>query len=87
MRMHLTDGYPNIAKYKKVPTEICKSFQNKLQQAKEDIIKKKARAEEEYCRATHQLVYDDYESRDNKINSELIASIRALLEHQYMYDE
>ena len=50
--MHLADGFFDIAKCKKVPTEICKSFQDKLQQEREDTIKEKARAEEEYYKST-----------------------------------
>ena len=48
----MANGYPDVTKCKKVPTEIHKLFQNKLQQTKEDTLKKKARVEEEYCRAT-----------------------------------
>ena len=41
MKMHLADGYPDVAKCKKVPTEIRKLFQSKLQQAKEDTLKQR----------------------------------------------
>ncbi|CAL9086209.1 unnamed protein product, partial [Musa textilis] len=61
VKMYLADGYPDVAKSKKVPTEIHKLFQNKLQQTKEDTLNKKTIVEEEYCRATQKLVYDQYE--------------------------
>ena len=32
-------------------------------------------------------VYDDYKGRGDKIDPDLRASIRATLEHQYMYEE
>ena len=85
--MHLADGYPDVAKCKKVPTKIRKLFQNKLQQEKEDTLKIKARVEEEYYRATQKPVYDQYEGCDDEVDLDLIVGIRALLEHQYMVDE
>ena len=52
VKMYLAGGYPDVAKCKNVPTEIRKLFQSKLKQAKEDTLKKKARVEDEYHRAT-----------------------------------
>ncbi|RWW09525.1 hypothetical protein GW17_00026985, partial [Ensete ventricosum] len=41
--------------------------------AREDTIKKKVRAKEEYYTATQELVYDKYEGRNNDIDSDLRA--------------
>ncbi|THU54362.1 hypothetical protein C4D60_Mb10t24300 [Musa balbisiana] len=87
VKMHLAGEYPDVTKYKKVPTEVRKSFRNKLHQAREDTTKKKARVEEEYCRTTQEPVYDNYEGRGDEIDLNLIIGIRASLEHQYMHDE
>ena len=50
MIMHLVGEYLDVAKCKKVPTKIRILFQSKLQQSK--VLKKKARVEEEYYKAT-----------------------------------
>lgn len=50
--MHFVGGYPDVIKCKKIPIEIHKLYQNKLQQAKEDTLKKKAKVEKEYYRTT-----------------------------------
>ena len=86
MKIHLNDEYPNVVKCKKVPTKVHKLFINKLQEAKEDTIKKK-RAKEEYCMATQEPVYDYYEGHNDEIDPNLIASIPVSLEHQHMYNE
>uniref|UniRef100_A0A804K7A4 DUF659 domain-containing protein n=1 Tax=Musa acuminata subsp. malaccensis TaxID=214687 RepID=A0A804K7A4_MUSAM len=85
--MHLAGGYPDVAKCKNVPTEIRKLFQSKLKQAKEDTLKKKARVEEEYHRATQEPVYDQYEGCGDEVDPDLTTRIRASLEHQHTVDE
>ncbi|CAL9776201.1 unnamed protein product, partial [Musa acuminata subsp. burmannicoides] len=50
-------------------------------------MKKKARAEEEYHRATPEPVYDEYVGCGDEIEPNLITGIRASLEHQYIYEE
>ncbi|RZR85153.1 hypothetical protein BHM03_00012103 [Ensete ventricosum] len=45
-------------------------------------MKKKAVVEEEYCRATQEPVYDEYEGHDDEIDTDLKAGIHASLEHQ-----
>ncbi|RZR97862.1 hypothetical protein BHM03_00027106 [Ensete ventricosum] len=87
VKMHLAGGYPDVAKCKKVPTEIRKLFQNNFQQAKEETLKKKALVEEECCRTMHEQVYDQYESHGDDVDPDLTVGIRASLEHQYMTDE
>ncbi|RWW05478.1 hypothetical protein GW17_00031244 [Ensete ventricosum] len=67
VKMHMPDNYPDI-KCKKVLTEVHKSFQNKLQLTKEDTIKKKARAEEEFHRAIQEPIYDEYKGRNDDID-------------------
>ncbi|THU56393.1 hypothetical protein C4D60_Mb11t16790 [Musa balbisiana] len=75
MKMHLADRYPYVAKCKKVPMEVYKTFQDKLQQAREDTMKKK------------ESIYDEYESRGNDIDLDLRPGICASLEHQYTYEK
>lgn len=50
-------------------------------------MKKKAKAKEEYYRATQESVNDDYESCSDNIDLDLKVSIYVSLEHQYMYEE
>nr|XP_018686484.1 PREDICTED: uncharacterized protein LOC103994246 [Musa acuminata subsp. malaccensis]XP_018686485.1 PREDICTED: uncharacterized protein LOC103994246 [Musa acuminata subsp. malaccensis]XP_018686486.1 PREDICTED: uncharacterized protein LOC103994246 [Musa acuminata subsp. malaccensis]XP_018686487.1 PREDICTED: uncharacterized protein LOC103994246 [Musa acuminata subsp. malaccensis] len=50
-------------------------------------MKKKARAKEEYHKATSEPVYDEYVGCGDEIEPDLITGIRASLEHQYIYEE
>ena len=77
--MHLAGGYLDIVKCKKILTEVRKSFQNKLQQAREDTIKKKTRVEEEYYKAMREPIYDKYEGRSNEVDVDLTVGIGALV--------
>ena len=43
LKQHSIDDYPDVAKWKQVPMEIYKLFQDKLQWAKDNEVQKKAK--------------------------------------------